>query len=282
MIPPDKDDTSWIEIEAQRIIASPKYRDLALSTVIDVIQQETGKHRRQSQALSAARRRLHRIAAIYLGMPQFLQAGDALRQAFANGDDQEIKTACEAVLHSHASTRERLPYMREIFDQLLRIAGTPDSLVDIACAVQPLAWRWTGLPRSCHYVALDINRCYVDLAKLYFELEGISHTTAWTDALVNPWPQASHWALLWKMFHCLENRRSGAGLLILERIPARFVAVSFPTVALSGRRIELLAQHGPAIERSAAKHAWQIHQFDVPGEYVLVIEKKESELTGTT
>ena len=78
---------------------------------------------------------------------------------------------------------------------------------------------------------------------------------------------------LFKMYHCLEHRRRGAGWEIIRSVPARWVAVSFPTRNLSARAVDILGNYEPAIRAGAEKQGWAVQSFSVPSETVLVIRK---------
>jgi len=266
-----------LSAEALRLERSKKYKDLAPETIADVLQQENRPGAAKAKVLANARLRLHRVAAHYLGLPKFNKAQAALTAAFASGEDPQIEAACRSVLETHSSTQERLPHLRDIFDQLFQRVGMPESVLDLACAVQPLAWRFTGLPRSTMYTAVDISQQFIDLIRCYFQLEKLPHQVLRQDVFVSPVTQPVDLALLWKMYHCLEQRREGAGLRVVETTAAKAMAISFPTRSLAGKRMRFHEKHGPTLIAAAERHRWRLQTFEAPGELFHLIQKPEWE-----
>jgi len=266
----DADRIAWVEAECEKIASSKKYRNLSETTIFDVLCQEAISGRSPNHSLAAARKRLHRIAAGYLGRPKHKSALQNLDAAFADGSEAAIRNACETILGQHASTRERLPHLQEIFNRLVEMTGVPNRLLDVACAIQPLAWRWSGLSGQTEYHAYDINSEFVELARRYFELDGSPHQVEQRDILVNPPTETGDVAILWKMYHCLEQRRPGAGLEVVKSVPVRFVSVSFPTTSLAGKRMAFHEKHEPTLREQSD---WKIQSYEVPGELFLIVDK---------
>jgi 16S rRNA (guanine(1405)-N(7))-methyltransferase len=67
---------------------------------------------------------------------------------------------CERAMRSHASTRERLPDLDEFYAGVMQRTGALESVLDVACGLNPLALPWMGLPAGGRYLACDI---YTDM-----------------------------------------------------------------------------------------------------------------------
>jgi 16S rRNA (guanine(1405)-N(7))-methyltransferase len=252
---------------------SRKYRDLCPATIRDVVAIEFDRHRKTSDAIAAARLKLHRINAEFLGSLDYERHRTELDGAFASGSVRRVELACRAILEQHASTRERLDDMTDFYTCLFAISGVPTRILDLASACHPFGFRWMGLPRSARYLAFDINARLVDLTNHYFQLEGIDGRAEHRDVLCDPPSEPADLALLLKMYHCLERRRDGAGWQVVSAIPARWVAISFPTRNLRQKRAPIRENYESQIRADAEKYGWKVQSFEVPSEFVLVVQK---------
>jgi 16S rRNA (guanine(1405)-N(7))-methyltransferase len=254
-------------------MGSRKYRYICEDTVHDIAGRELGSEGADSRAQARARQKLHRIWAAYLGEPDYQRAASSLSDAFASEDDAAIRRACRVVLESHASTRERLPVAERLYGDIFHYVGMPESILDLACAVNPLMFRWMGLPRTVTYRAMDINARVVELVNHYFTLERLRPLAEHRDVLVRPPREHADLALLLKMYHCLEHRRAGAGWELLCGAPSAWVAVSFPTRNLRGRPSDMAGNYDGQIFERCAEKGWRCERLDVPGEAVVLIGK---------
>ena len=258
---------------ASAIQSSPKYRALCPATIRDVALREIGRHANARATEAAVRQRLHRLWAQFLGKPNYDQARADLDAAFADGSDDSIRAACRRILERHASTRERLDDLPELYRRLFAVTGVPGSVLDLASALHPFGLRWMGLPQTVHYRAFDINADIVALTDRYFRLEGLDGIAEHRDVLCDPPTEPADLALLLKMFHCLEHRRRGAGWEVVAAAPARSVAISFPTHNLTRRRVDIAQNYESEILAGCEKSGWRIERCEVPSETVLVIRK---------
>lgn len=259
-----------------RIRETRKYRLLSPETIQDVVRHELGRRTSGSRAsaLSSAREALHRVAAFYLGEPDYQSAAEALEQA--RGDDGALEAVCREILASHVSTRERLGTMAELYRAIFSRTGTPASVADLASACNPFSFRWMGLARSVRYRAYDINEAMVRLVGRYFAIEGVSGTAELRDVLCSPSTEGVDVALLFKMYHCLEHRRRGAGWDVVSRMPAGHVAISFPSRNMQGRVADIAANYRPEILARAAAAGWGTEELAVDGEIVILVRKGDA------
>jgi 16S rRNA (guanine(1405)-N(7))-methyltransferase len=252
---------------------SKKYRYLCPATIRDILAQEFERQPSARESMRIARRRLHRLWAQFLGEPDYDACTQTLDAAFASADDAQVAAACLAPLRVHASTRERLGELAGIYSTLFAHTGIPPRLADLACALNPLSFRWMGLPRSVHYQAYDINQRVVDLVNHVFRLEGLAPLAELRDVLCCPPEAPADVALLLKMYHCLEHRQRGAGWHVVQAVPARWVAVSFPTHNLSARAVDIIGNYEADIRDQAGRHGYSCSRLDFASEAILVINK---------
>jgi len=263
-----------LEALVEQIHASPKYRMISPDTIRDLLRQELPKHKQRQAGIAAARKKLHQVAAHYLAETDFPAAKRSLAAAFAVGTDEAVRQTCREILRSHASSRERLDELPEIYPRIWElIGGPPRSLLDLACALHPLGWRWMGLARTAIYHAYDLDERVVSLVNDYFNLEGVKPGAALIDVVCSPPKEEADVALLLKMYHCLETRRRGAGWEMVKCARAHKVVVSFPRHNLRGRQREILDFHAPDLIARVAAEGWSWHRLDLETEAFLIVTK---------
>ncbi len=251
-----------------------KYGVLADTTLADILGRELALHRSASGALKAAKRRLHRVLSDYLvdGAPARLQA--LLDAAVVDPSADAYRSVCATILDSHASTRERQPFVAEFYQRLFAVTGAPHVVYDLAAGLNPFARLWMGLPDGCRYFAFDNNKDFVTLASTYFVAAGFDPSPVWQDILTTPPLTPAGVAFLFKMYHCLETRRSGAAHDVIRRTPAAWLAVSFPTRNLHGRPAPIYAHKGARLEAFVAQQGWPSTTLEFPNEVVVLIDKR--------
>jgi len=179
---------SEIEVVVTAVKHSAKYGDTSEATIRELAAEAVRQHKKSKPAIKAVRARLHSIMAPYLGDPDYEAETVRLNAAFAAHDAQAIETVCLDCLHAHLSTRERLPILAEFYERIFTITGRPQSIMDIACGLNPLALRWMGLElvgskqlavsreglkEGLKFYAYDIHEPRIHFINHYLQLEGL-------------------------------------------------------------------------------------------------------------
>ena len=66
----------------------------------------------------------------------------------------QVKDFCLERMRGHASTQERLPILEEFFQTTLASIAPVESVLDLACGLNPLALPWMPLTASCALLRL--------------------------------------------------------------------------------------------------------------------------------
>ena len=82
-------------------------------------------------------------------------------------------------------------------------------------------------------------------------------------------------ALLLKTYHCIENRRQGAGLRLVEELGTACVVVSFPVRTMSGRTASFVPGHLQRLTELAGRRGWEQRRGGLPGEELVVLVKED-------
>lgn len=215
---------------------SKKYRDIGVAddTIRDILRTEFARQPNRKAALQSAKKKLHEVIALYLGDPDYDLAQQQLSAAFASGNAARTRAVCTELLRIHDSTRERLALLDTFYPAIWAITGTPQTVLDIACGLNPLAWPWMHLPDDTTFYAYEIHTPRVALLNHYFALAGIAGAAKVRDILVDYPAQSGDVALLLKEIHRMEKRRKGIVLPLLDALDVSWIVLSSPTRSRSG------------------------------------------------
>ena len=256
------------------ILSARKYRELDLSpdTVRDLLEQELPRHRSQKDAVHVVRQKLHNVVATYLGEPDYTTAHSVLEEAFASRNPLEVTRTCTAFLSSHASTLERMPLLVGFYPRLWEVTGEPNTLLDLACGLNPFAFPWMSLPNTVSYHAYDIVGPRVELINHYFNLQGLRPLAEVRDILVMPPEVTADVAIFFKEAHRFEQRRPGCNRAFWQSIKTRWLLVSLPTESLA-RKHSLIEGHRKLVQNTLNGLDWPVTEVEFPGEIVFCIRK---------
>jgi 16S rRNA (guanine(1405)-N(7))-methyltransferase len=217
------------------ILSSPKYRSAKIceATIRDVVYQESRHYKKKKLILDSSKKKLHNIVAEYLGDLDYEATAFRLDQVFRTGESKEIQNACLEIMHSHASTSERIPFLKELYEVLFGIMGIPTKLMDIACGLHPFSLPWMNLQPSVDFFAYDINLERINLINSFFKLIGIKPYAEVRDALVKVPNQQVDLALIFKEVHRFEQRKQGSSRFLINSLKAKWICVSLPITNLT-------------------------------------------------
>ncbi|MDX9865216.1 MAG: hypothetical protein RBT34_10465 [Anaerolineaceae bacterium] len=256
------------------ILHSRKYRSLSIpaATVEDLLILEAGNQTSQRALVKVVRQKLHNIAAPYLGDPDYGKAARCLEKAFASGREEEVRIACSRLLGMHASTSERLPVLPEFYDAVFAAIGQPETILDLACGLNPLAFPWMNLPTSVQYWAYDLHQPRVEMLNRYFELQGLPPLARHQDILVEPPQEEADVAFFFKEAHRFEQRQRGCNRAFWQAIHARVLVVTLPAVSLTGKH-QLADKHRSLVYSTIGELPWHVNELCVGTELIFCIDK---------
>jgi 16S rRNA (guanine(1405)-N(7))-methyltransferase len=256
------------------IAQSKKYRKLGIceDTIRDLLVTELKRHSKRGDAVKAARKKLHQIVAPYLGDPDYTQAITELDKAFDTKDPGAIKETCARIMQAHSTTKERLPVLDNFYHRIFEITGKPDSILDLACGLNPLAFPWMGLPTATQYYAYDIHQKRVDFLNHFFALQSLPPLAKQQDILVKFPNEEAGIAFIFKEVHRFERRQQGCTLPLLDALPVRHLVVSFPTRSLSGRR-NLTDHYRELFQNLLQDRPWPLTEIKFEIELVFCVDK---------
>lgn len=255
------------------ILSSAKYRSLAPELVSRVVERELALRVSPGQVEQAARRKLHQVAGAYWARPPRYDRWLDMLESAAPAGNEALRAACLAILSSHASTRERLAVLPELYRTCLAEVAPLHSVLDIACGLNPLASPWMPLARGARYIACDV---YTDLAGFLdraLPLLGYAGTGLACDILSRVPSEPVQIALLMKALPCLEQLDADAARALLDTLPARYLLVTFPARSLGGADKGMPRNYEERFLAMTTGRGWRITRWLWPDELVFRIDK---------
>jgi 16S rRNA (guanine(1405)-N(7))-methyltransferase len=275
-----------VEVEAvvTAVKQSPKYGDTSEATIRELAEEALRQHKKTKPAVKAVRTRLHSIMAPYLGDPDYTAEAARLDAAFAVGDTAAIESICLDCLNAHLSTRERLPILADFYQRIFAITGKPQTILDIACGLNPLALRWMGLEsvnseqlavnsETLQFYAYDIHEQRIGFINHYFRLEGLPELARVQDVAMEFPQEQADVALFLKEMPRFERNYGGRGRPLLEALHAKFLVISYPTISTHGGR-NLTNRYREFMYQLIQGHDWPVTELLFEGELVFIVEKK--------
>ena len=257
-----------------QVTANPAYAGIAPTLVLRLAERELAKGRSGKETIKAVRSKLHQVAGAYqekgMDFPGWRRQLADLPHEPSN---TAMRSFCEQVMKTHASTRERLPILMEFYSQVFASLPPIHSVLDLACGLNPLAIPWMPLAPGAAYFAGDI---YIDLMTFLDEfLDQISMPgNAFLCDLTEEIPSHSvQLALVLKTLPVLEQLEKDLPTRLLGGLNAEYILVSYPGHSLGGRSKGMVTNYAARFEALSAGKPWQIQRFDFPGELAYLIRK---------
>jgi 16S rRNA (guanine(1405)-N(7))-methyltransferase len=256
----------------ERLRAAPKYRQVHVDTIADIVEREVAHGISEADLERRARLKLHKVIADYLLIARPSRMLRGLDEAVAAGPEA-LRDWCRAVLARHFSTAERLGDLDRLYPAILDLTGPATSIADLACALNPFTVPWLRAATPATYVGYDLNLRYVQLGAAFLELTDPMSAVRHADVLVRPEEIQADVALLLKTYHCIEDRRSGAALTLVDNLATACVVVSFPVRTMSGRAAPFTRRHLERLAELARRRGWEQRRACLADEELIVLVK---------
>lgn len=234
--------------------------------------QRVGSER---EAAKLARRKLHQAYAAYLpaaGLREAERAAASLERPAADVGEEELRAVCRAVLACHSSTRERLPYMHELFAAAFDGLTGAVRVADLACGLTPFAIPWMPLGLGAVYEAIDFDVRTERLVTALAEHVEVDLRASTVDLVSGPPIVQADVALVLKAIPTLEQQQQGAGARLLERIDARRIAISVSAHSLCGRAKGMRSHHDEQLRQMLPERMAAARRLDFPSETLFVLD----------
>lgn len=257
------------------LASSRKYANLCPDTLYRTARWACERHPDAASAMKAAKRKLHQVFASFIREDEILKVQHLVETLPLRSDQDEMRSICSNIMQLHASTRERMRNMEQLYPALFAaIGGPPRRIADLACGLHPFATPWMALPPSTAYMASDIDLRVVDALNRFFERSGFSAAAECRDLLADPSRINADLVFLMKALPGLEQQEKGGAARVLRRIDAGWVIVSTPTASLSGRDKGMHEHYDAMVSRLVEQIGWQAREIHFGNETFYILRTR--------
>ncbi len=258
----------------QQVRASAKYAAIDPDLIAAIGRAELGKRASLKEAVKSTRNKLHQVGSSYQEVPiPYAKWNGELADLPHDLADEAVRRFLAANRSLHASTRERANIEATFFQETLAGLGAIESVLDLACGLNPLNYAFMPLAAGCRYMACDIYADMVAYLNAFFAHFGLNGKAELCDLTHSIPAQPVQVALLLKTIPCLEQIDKQAGLKLLEGLNAEAILVSFPSQGLGGRSKGMAQNYEAHFRQLVADKNWQIERFEFPGELAFLVRK---------
>jgi len=234
------------------------------------------KYRSQKEALRAAKRKIHQVHGAYLKDERTIgRAYRIINELGVDVAESAIRETCQLVLALHASSKERLEQMEEVFETLWSMIDPPSSVLDIACGLNPFALPWMHLPTETRYQAFDVDCKMIELVSAFLSRYGKVYSAQCCDVVTTPPTESADVALFLKSFPCFEQQDKGSGFRVLEALNTKWIIVSFPARTLGGRRVGMERHYAELAEQLIQRLGGGSESVQTDNELFYVIDMRD-------
>ena len=256
-----------------RLRQSRKYGGVCEETLARAVDWAMVRHPRPSDALKAARRKLHQVHGAYFSGFDRRRLDRAVEGVEGGASGEAARAACADVLEMHASTAERVEIAQKMYRDVFGCTGAPTSVADLACGLNPFFLPWMGLPTGTRYEASDIDSGVVSAVDRLIAALGFRGGGECRDVLASPPTGRPDVTLLLKTAPCLERQDEGSVVRLLRRIRSPFVVVSFPTKSLGGREKGMRRSYAKFMAEVASELSVEVEELAYATEAVYVLKR---------
>ncbi len=185
------------------------------------------------------------------------------------------KGLIEEILKTHSSTKERLMIYPQLYKKIFKITGKPKRIIDLGCGINPFSVGFMKL-NQLTYHAYDISNEEVELLNLFFKtLNSVAGKADVLDTL--QWTKLKRLrevdiAFLFKMTDVLDRGQGHkTSEKVIKLIPAKYIVVSFPTLTMSGRKMNHPRRRW--IELMSKRLGYNVKMLEFSNELFYVLEK---------
>jgi 16S rRNA (guanine(1405)-N(7))-methyltransferase len=253
---------------------SAKYRLIHKDLVENIAKNELSKGRSWKATVKAVRNKLHQVGGAYqpLGI-DYEQLNSELKSLPNDLNSPEAKRFFIQTMGLHASTRERLQIKDQFFHETLSSLAPIDSILDVACGLNPLALAWMPVSDSVHLTVCDIYTDQMDFLNAYFEHFHINGKAYCCDLTQQNAFEKTQVAFVLKTIPCLEQIDKNIGSKLIESLPSENLLVSFPAQSLTGKQKGMRQFYSEHFQSLLKGTSWKTTTFSYQNEQAFLIQK---------
>ncbi len=253
-----------------RVLESARYRDVDRAFLARLVDEDLARSRSAAEVVKRVKRRLHQAVGAFRGSIRDVDLSEAWTGELT---EPGFRSTCAQLLRAHASTRERVPALDGLYQAIWSITGTPRSVLDLGCGLNPLTLPWMGLAGDARLMASDIDLRPLRIASAFLELVGQPHAVEVRDLVTGAPTEPADIALLFKVVTSLDRQDPAAADRLIEGLRVRHAVVSFTTRSLGGRDRGMERAYRDRLDRLvvASSRVAAVTEVPVPNELMAVV-----------
>ncbi len=240
-----------------------KYLNENKKVVDKIVESKEYKELRRSGTYKTFIKEIRRLCNIAYGMfytEEIKKLDKYLEQLKQDSDSLELHNK---LLSLHKSTKERLPYYKQIYK---RILGGEKSILDLGSGFNIFSYPYIG--RDVKYYAGDLN---VDFINKYMKIKNIKGKAFKVDLFnVKNLPRADV-CFLFKILDSIDVKGHKNSENLIKKINCKKIVVSFPLKTLKKR--EMTTQRRAWLELMLKRLNYEFKSFKIGDELFYVVNK---------
>lgn len=259
----------------RQVLEKKKYSHLDRDLVALIAAEEIKKRASLKEAVKSTANKLHQVGWAYFArQPDYVAHLHELAALPADLHAEASRQFCLQLMQEHASTRERLPILKEFYATLFADIQPITSILDLACGFNPLALSWMPVEPDIQYSACDIFNDMTTFLQSFFAHFHIKGEASTCNLLSTIPQEKAQVALLLKTLPCLEQADKESSRRILTGIRANYLIVSFPVRSIGGREKGMRQHYASQFESLLGELGWSYQKFLFTSELAYRIERE--------
>ncbi len=239
---------------------------------ISTIQEINTKSKNYKLLIKEVRSVLRRLYGLFRSDAKGNERKKLVEQFCEEKDAKKQEQLLIKILETHASTKERLAIYSKLYEKIFEITQKPKKIMDLGCGINPFSIMFMKLEK-CAYYAYDISKDEIATLQEFFN--SYDKVTGKAEVLdiqhFSKLPKVDV-ALLLKMTDVLDRGKGHkATETVITKIPSSFVVVSFPTITMSGKKMNFPRRKW--IELLCERLNYKQSRFTLGNELFYVIKK---------
>lgn len=263
-----------LEKIVKQVQEGSKYRFIHPDLIENIAENELKKGRSGRDTVKSIRTKLHQVGAAY--QPQGIDYDQLYSEMISLPQDIhqiEVKRFLIQAMGKHASTRERLQILEQFYQESLSSLSPIESILDVACGLNPLALAWMPVSDTIKLTVCDIYTDQIDFLNAFFKYYNIKGTAFCCDLTQQIPQEQAQIGFVLKTIPCLEQIDKNIGTRLLQELPCQNLLVSFPAQSLSGKNKGMRQFYSEHFQTLLSHTSWDVTTFSYSNEQAFLIKK---------
>jgi 16S rRNA (guanine(1405)-N(7))-methyltransferase len=267
------DDEALLDQVVEEVSRGSKYRSVDKQAIRRIAEKEFSKNMKIKEVVKVVKGRLHQIGgAFFTSRPKYSSWLQELTK-LKGSNEGRFREACTRIMKFHSSTKERLEILDKFYADIFSEISPANSVLDLACGLNPLSIPWIPQFERLEYCAYDIYADLVGFLNAFIELLAVKGRAEVRDVLFNPPRRKADLGLILKTIPCFDQIDKTAVQTMLQQINADNLVISFPVKSLGGNEKMMIKNYTERFEKIACEKDWKIKKMLFKTELVFIVSK---------